>query len=217
MRAASPARRIISSAMACRASARANAGIARHALKPASAASRAACVSATPATGASPSEASVTGLITGAVAPFAAGRHSPAMKSPNGLYMSANLRKLHRAAFRNRFERGLRERERTPPIFEADDRRPPGFDSVDEFVDLSVESLAIALDEKVQQRRRAIAETVAGLQHVMRPAVVGDRHALGAERFDALVVAVQSLTRIEDDGLLARRCRHHDRASVVIA
>jgi hypothetical protein len=79
IRAASAARRIISSAIARSASARRNADVARHALSLASAACSAASVSAALATGASPSAASVTGLMTGAFAPFAAASHSPAM------------------------------------------------------------------------------------------------------------------------------------------
>ena len=77
-------------------------------------------MSATLATGASPSAASVTGLITGALAPFAAGRHSPPTKSPNCSYMSVDLRNLHGAAFRDRFHRRFGERQRAPPVLETD-------------------------------------------------------------------------------------------------
>ena len=87
IRAASSVRRSISSAIRCIGSARVKAGIADHAARPACAAAIAAAVSASVATGQFPSESSVTGLKTGAVAPLTLLRHSPAMKSPNGAYI----------------------------------------------------------------------------------------------------------------------------------
>ena len=82
IRAASSLRRIISSAMACSASARSKAVFDPHAAKPRVAASMAASVSPLGATGASPSGSSVTGLKTGLAPPPDAPRQRPSMKSP---------------------------------------------------------------------------------------------------------------------------------------
>ena len=152
IRAASSLRRIISSAMACSASARSKADLRPPGGQAARRRPRSRPRYPPPvATGASPSGFSVTGLMTGARA--AARRATPAPVDEQSIVLihrSSNLADLHDPPLGRRLQRRLSEDQRLASIFEANLGSYALLDRLHEGTDFGVEGLSVALGEEVE-------------------------------------------------------------------
>src|SRR4051794_20825299 len=97
-----------------------------------------------------------------------------------------------------RFQGGIGEAKRFAALGEACQRCFPLFDAIDEVVDLGHVGFEVALDEEVQDGVTGFRHIGAPGFHGRRTAVLGLKHALLAEGFDPLVIAVAAAPAVVD-------------------
>src|SRR5437667_1810563 len=111
---------------------------------------------------------------------------------------------LHCAAGADRLQCAIREAQGLSPVARCGGHRRSVLQCLEEGFEFVAICVRVALEKEIQQRRPGFRFARGIAPHGARPEVVVEQHALGAEDFESLVIAVDGFAAAVDVALLAR-------------